>query len=61
VIIAEMFIGTRRGLGRVIWDMRYTDDLGMLYAAIVVTGVIGYSFNFVIRLAEKRLLHWHGR
>jgi ABC-type nitrate/sulfonate/bicarbonate transport system permease component len=61
VIVAEMFIGTSRGLGRVIWDMRYTDDKGMLYAAMMATGVVGYSFNLLIRLAENRLLHWHGR
>jgi NitT/TauT family transport system permease protein len=61
VIVAEMFIGTSRGLGRVISDMRFSDDKGLLYAAIVATGIIGFAYNHVIRAIEGVVLHWRGQ
>jgi ABC-type nitrate/sulfonate/bicarbonate transport system permease component len=61
VIVAEMFIGTSRGLGRVISDMRFSDDKGLLYAAIVMAGMIGFIYNHVLRAIEDFILHWRGQ
>jgi NitT/TauT family transport system permease protein len=60
VVVSEMMIGGDRGLGRVIADMRYTDDKPRLYAAIAATGAIGYLFNVGLRLVERSLIHWKG-
>jgi ABC-type nitrate/sulfonate/bicarbonate transport system permease component len=60
VVVTEMLIGGDRGLGRVISDMRYTDDKPRLYAAIALTGVIGYLYNLGIRSFESRVVHWKG-
>lgn len=60
VIVSEMLIGSNRGLGKVIADMRYTDDKGRLYAAILMSGVIGYGFNWVLAAIEKSVVHWRG-
>lgn len=60
VVVTEMLIGSNRGLGKVIADMRYTDDKGRLFAAILVAGVIGYLFNLLLRTLERRLIHWRG-
>ncbi len=61
VVVGEMLIGSNRGLGKVIADMRYTDDTPRLYASLLITGVIGLAFNLMIAFLEKRLLHWKGR
>jgi ABC-type nitrate/sulfonate/bicarbonate transport system permease component len=61
VVVSEMLIGGSRGLGRVIYDMSSTDDKPKMYAAMVVTGAIGYLFNSLLILCEHRLLHWKGR
>ena len=61
VVVREMLIGSNRGLGKVIADMRYTDDTPRLYAAIVVAGAIGYFYNALVAFAEQRLVHWRGR
>ncbi len=61
VVVSEMLIGSNRGLGKVIADMRYTDDTPRLYAAIVVAGAIGYFYNAFIAFAEQRLIHWRGQ
>jgi NitT/TauT family transport system permease protein len=60
VIVSEMFIGSNEGLGKVINDMRNTDDKGRMYAAILVIGVIGYLYNLGLSFAERKLVHWRG-
>lgn len=57
VVVSEMLIGASSGLGRVIYDMQYSDDKGRLYAAIVVVGTIGFLYNRGLR-AIDRLLWW---
>jgi NitT/TauT family transport system permease protein len=58
VVVCEMLVGSNRGLGRVISDMRFTDDKPLLYAALITSGLIGYSFNAILALLERRLVHW---
>jgi|SRR6266568_517568 len=61
VVVSEMLIGSNRGLGKVIADMRYTDDTPRLYAALVVAGAIGFFYNAFVAFAERQLIHWRGR
>ncbi|MCO6438155.1 MAG: ABC transporter permease subunit [Phycisphaerae bacterium] len=58
VVVAEMLIGGNQGLGRVIFDMRYTDDKPLMYAAILTTGVMGYCLNAVVGRFERIVVHW---
>lgn len=55
VVVGEMFIGSKNGLGKVIMDMRYSDNVPTLYAAIVVTGIIGYVINVLLVGLENRM------
>ena len=52
VVVAEMFIGARSGLGWLIQDRRYSDAVPVVYGAILVTGVVGYLFNHALRRLE---------
>lgn len=61
VVVSEMLIGSNLGLGKVIADMRYTDDTPRLYAALVVAGGIGYLYNAFVAFGERTLVHWRGR
>lgn len=57
VIVSEMFIGTRYGIGKVINDMVYTDNRAYQYAAILCAGFLGFGLNKLIewiRLAVLR-------
>ena len=58
VVVSEMLIGGNRGLGRVIFDMRYTDDKPLMYAAILATGVMGYGLNAVVGAFERIIIYW---
>lgn len=61
VIVAEMFIGSEEGLGHRIIDAQQVFDIKKMYAAILVTGALGYALNMLFLLAERRLVHWSGK
>ena len=61
VIVSEMFIGSNHGLGKAINDMRYSDQTPKLYCAMLMAGVIGYTYNVMLMVLENKLLHWRGR
>lgn len=61
VVVSEMFIGSNQGLGKAINDLRSSDRIPLLYCALLMTGVIGYAYNWILIFLEKRILHWRGR
>ena len=61
VIVAEMFVGTKAGMGKALIDAAYVYDIPKLYAGILIIGIIGYLLNYLVRKTEERVLHWHVR
>ncbi|MBI5635516.1 ABC transporter permease subunit, partial [Candidatus Micrarchaeota archaeon] len=61
VIVAEMFVGTSRGLGKVLIDSAYTYEIPKLYAGILLVGIIGYLLNYLVIFLERRIVHWHAK
>ena len=57
-ITAELFIGVS-GLGQRIGVAQSSGAEPLLYALVVVTGVLGVVVNLGARAAERRLLRWH--
>lgn len=60
IIVAEMFIGTRFGLGHQIYDASIVFDTAGVIAGIIVIGTVGYLVNQALVVLEKRLIHWKG-
>jgi len=61
IVITEMFIGTTVGLGHLIIDSQMTYNIKTMYAAIIITGILGYLLNYSLLYAEKHLIHWSGK
>lgn len=61
VVVSEMVMGSKFGLGQKIFDFYLTYETAKLYAILLVTGLLGYLLNRVIVLFEKRMIHWAGR
>jgi len=61
VIVSEMFIGTRYGLGQRVFDSYQTNVIVDLYAFLMVIGLIGYVANKVFALVERRFIYWAGQ
>lgn len=61
IVVLEMFIGTRRGLGFLIYNAHMTYQISEMYAFIVMAGLIGYFINQGFVKLENKLIHWNGR
>lgn len=61
VIVAEMFIGSVDGLGHNVLDNQMLFEMPKMYAAIFISGALGYGFNLLFLLIERRYVHWAGR
>jgi ABC-type nitrate/sulfonate/bicarbonate transport system permease component len=57
-VTAELVIGAP-GLGREINIARQGGAVDIMYALIVVTGLLGWGVNVLFTRAERRVLHWH--
>ena len=58
MVVAEYFSSTS-GVGYVLLISKNTFQLGPMWAAILLIGVIGYVLNLAYLLAERRMLAWH--
>lgn len=61
VVVTEMFIGTEAGLGKRIIDAQLVYQTADMYAAIIMTGVIGFILNKIMMFIENRVVHWKGK
>ena len=61
IVVTEMFVGTEYGLGKRIYHAHNMFQISDMYAAILVTGVLGYSLNIGLKYMENRLVHWRGK
>ena len=61
VVILEMFIGTDKGLGHLIYNAHMTYQIPQMYATIVITGLIGYGMNKGFIKLEEEVIHWGGK
>jgi NitT/TauT family transport system permease protein len=61
VIVTEMFIGTSAGLGKRIIDAQLVYQTASMYAAILMTGVIGFVLNKIMIIVENKIVHWRGK
>ncbi|MCW2567561.1 MAG: ssuC1 [Mycobacterium sp.] len=57
-VTAELIIGSP-GLGQEIAVAQSSGATATVYALVIATGALGVVVNIVVRVAERRLLHWH--
>jgi ABC-type nitrate/sulfonate/bicarbonate transport system permease component len=58
MVLAEYYSSTS-GIGYVMLISKNTFQLGPMWAAIVLIGVLGYLLNLVFLLVERHVLAWH--
>jgi ABC-type nitrate/sulfonate/bicarbonate transport system permease component len=61
VVVAEMFIGSTDGLGHRVFESQQLFEMPDMYAAIFAAGALGYGFNLLFLLVERRFVHWSGK
>jgi NitT/TauT family transport system permease protein len=58
IVVTEMFIGTKYGLGQLIYESYISFDIAGLYAYIIIVGLLGYFLNKVIFVIDQKVIHW---
>ncbi|MBC8465504.1 ABC transporter permease [bacterium] len=61
IIVSEMFLGSKTGLGQRIYDAQLLYRIEEMYCCIILTGVFGYLLNRLAVLSEHKIVHWAGR
>ena len=61
IVVAEMFIGSRDGLGHSVFEAQQLFDMPRMYAAIFAAGALGYVLNLLFLSVERSFVHWGGR
>jgi len=61
IVVAEMFIGSRDGLGHSVFEAQQLFDMPRMYAAIFAAGALGYALNLLFQTVERSFVHWGGR
>jgi len=57
VLVAES-TGVGYGMGQVIMMARNTFNPSLVFFTIAVIGVLGFSFDWLLRQAQRRILYW---
>jgi NitT/TauT family transport system permease protein len=59
-IVAE-FLGAQEGMGVVITQAQAVTDVAGVFAALVILGATGIVLHGMVRLAERKVVHWGER
>ncbi|MFO1086187.1 MAG: ABC transporter permease [Reyranellaceae bacterium] len=57
VLVAES-TGVGYGMGQVIMLARNTFNPSLVFFTIAVIGILGFTFDWLLRLAQRRILYW---
>ena len=58
MVLSELF-GSTAGIGSELIGAQRSFELPRMWAAIVMLGILGFLFNALFMLLERRLLSWH--
>jgi NitT/TauT family transport system permease protein len=61
VIMSEMFMGTKAGLGQRIFNAQLLYRIPEMYSAIIISGFLGFTLNIMTITIERKILHWVGK
>lgn len=58
ILITEMIISSKYGLGVRLFEFQQTFKIDYLYAVIFLTGCIGFAINKILLTIQERILYW---
>ena len=59
MVFSELLPGTSDGLGFELTNAQSMSDLPTIWSVIVLLGILGYLFNTILLVVERRTLRWH--
>ena len=61
IIAAEILPGSDSGIGYLLMYAADQSGMNIVVASIIIIGIIGAGFNFLMVFASRRFLRWHGK
>lgn len=58
IIVTEMMMGPKYGLGKLIIESQYQFETKILFALIIILGALGYMLNLILNKIENKIFHW---
>lgn len=58
IVVTEMLVGAKYGLGIRIQNVQITNNIPDLFATIILIGLIGIGFNFMFAWFDNRFIFW---
>jgi len=58
VIVGTEFLGSREGIGALIWLSYQSFNIDTMFAGLIVVALLGWFSNLVLEEVERRLLPW---
>lgn len=60
LIVSAEFVGSRSGVGFMIWESWDMFDIERMFVGLITTAAMGYALNELIRKVEKVVMPWAG-
>jgi NitT/TauT family transport system permease protein len=57
VVVSEM-VAVKSGLGSTLWDAYYYARMDIIVCAMISIGVLGYAFDWALKVLDRRLTSW---
>lgn len=58
VIVTEMLLGTKYGLGQRMFSAYYAFQVPEMYASLLVLGLLGFLLHRILGYFERKTVHW---
>lgn len=58
IIVTEMIMGSKYGIGHFIINSQYQFDTDDLYGIIIILGIVGFVLNVLLNKIENKIFHW---
>lgn len=58
IIVTEMLLGTKYGLGQLLVTSQYEFETPLMYTIIIFLGIVGFILNYAFNKIETKLFHW---
>ena len=58
IVVTEMLVGARFGLGTRVQNVQITSNIPDLFATIIIIGLLGVLFNRLLVFLEKKYVFW---
>lgn len=58
LLVAEMFLGAKNGIGTLIYDYQTVLQYDKMYFFIFLSGILGWAINIILEYLQKRIIYW---